>query len=1769
MPTFEPLEGDVVLRDQASPALDGILARADAVAARMDAFGRSVEGANAAIQRMGGGAAQLSASIDNLDRLSAAMESMDAERIRAFGASASSLAETLQIIGMYAGDTTTSMDGLQAAIDATARKAEEADLRLAALQAKLSVLKQADDAGGGGVVQQASMAPPQFTAMTQSADEAERLQEAVDQVDVGKLSADAPAVADLATSMNAVTADTQRATAAADALAGAIEDVGESGNKIPADLRAKLDALDAQLEDAKAGVAQAEADFARPAQPISEQQAQQDAMARKVSGAIVQRKVAQYDPTGGMLSRAAGNLAASISPKVLMGVGAAAGVAAAGVAAVVVGFNKMSEAMEQADRKARTFDKLNKQFGDTAAAIDEVKAKIDGVASEDQILVAFQGIDKTSVLNDVDTLAAVAEVAKENAYELGVSWQEAMQQITSAIQSGDFSALEKMGLVENGEQALQKYAASIGKLVPQLTAYEREQAMATTVTGEFAASLGAVTSPSEELTNAYAAMNSALGDANTSFADWVVSLIDPGARSAIEWWADVTRGFTEGVAGASETMSEWATDNRIFNDPKIEKDDKGDYETLLERERDALEAYEKLRQTAPTNLTEDEWLAQSEAARQAAGELEAAAQQVDEARKLLAAGDTLQDRPEFTTPILSQEIAQAEAELRQLEAEKAIMQQNASDPAALAAMGKTKEQANAEIISQDIRINEKRDEVATLQEEYGGIVKPAGAPLPADPAPAQRQQIGEVSAELERLGAVYATLTPAVEEYGAISQELAQRQAERAGAMDELTKAEQEYGVALAKAMSAEMDADQARTSAPALESKIETYRGYLDMMEAQAADLDTKIAETQRDIGGVQNPQLRASMEALDLAPLIAQRTELQEGINQGVAEIAQMEADLAAQQQDILESDAATQQAEALRETVESARAGVAALDAQIADAERKLADLEKANAGVDLSKAVGIDKDALNEQIRELQRVKAALEAALRAGPAQQATDTTPAEPLQWQTLEDLGSGAAPIDAVTQSLVELTNVAGVAFDKISGLPVAFDAAKLSGEQLRQMATSLTDSLQKVEFQSINQGLAMGAKLTPELGVQDAYAVGQDFMAERSDLFDRLQESMQIDPETMIPARPIDPGVASALSGALAGSQQEVAGALSAEADARQELERAVASGDALRQEEAAATLELAQAKRELAEAANAVTKATLDEQIATIEGNQSKIDAAAVEREAAVARYADAERGVETSVDNSAQIEALVAWKRALEDVDKAIATNNQALLSSATAAAESAQNRYLITLANEELAASMSELTAVGNLLIDPISNMPVAFNAMAIGAGQADAVIRQLAASMQQLEFQAVSSSIAMASRLVPSLGVAGAYDVGLGFGREQEALAQQFQAGNEARIGRGQAPIDQSVYEQFYMPALSANQNARVTDQMSDLSGAAGGAVDALDQVKGAIESLASGLSQDTTKGLIPLDEMLPREDEIDEKARQMADVAVKGFQSPWFEGLKDMFPEDVLAEGESAVKTAAAQMVKDHQEGVTMMFYDTEKAAEQVLEKIKGQVEQQKYLEEVYGKVREQAEAQGMSMQDVADMLGIETATGGGGGRTSAVEGTKSFEELQAELDAQMEQDGTPLTQDDGEEGAPEEAGVEEPVAEEGVAVPEDQSDANQVFLPLVGQMTPDEEAVSAAEEGTTALINAAGEAMVAQAGAGDYGGRAIDAIVAQLTAAEADVKDSGSKMAVWFGEAFKTQLETDIPAGILQILVSELVPLLAAAAAANDEGGGGGGEV
>lgn len=1380
-----------------------------------------------------------------------------------------------------------------------------------------------------------------------------------------------------------------------------------------------------------------------------------------------------FDPTGGMLAGPAAQLIAG-NAGMLTKVAVAGGAAALAVGGVVVAFNKVAEAMEQADRKARLIDRLEGKFKDVGATVEAVQKSIGSVASEEQIMGALNTVDRTSVLTDVENLTAITEIAKENAYELGTSWQDAMGMITQAIQSGDFSSLEQAGLIKSGEQALLDYAASVDKLVPQLNQFERQQAIVNALVDEFSESAGATTSPSENLANAYNSLNSALADVQGSFFDWVVTLIDPEARNAIEWWAGVVNSFASGVNTASEIMDQATADRRIANSQSISDADKDLYQNLQQQQAKFEEDFQDQAQdrfgirvnpneeglnilrgyvadTEP-GADVDRWLAENEGVREAAEGYAIYARRVEEARRLLSQGEGIANNPTFFGPALEGQIASATEEVARFEDQlKSLNEQEAASP------GNT---LTDEIAATEAALKRAQDDLVALQAQtaqYSPLdflfpeEKQAQAEQDAQRlAEIQKRQSEELAESIAKSSEAYETAgLPAVAAYKAGLEELNDLQSQRAALLAEAERAENEYGVAIAQAATVARSAADAQANQPALERNIQKWQVGVDALEEQLADLEQRISNTRVSISNTDNPVLRDSLSG-DLADMIEERVTLEAALTQGTTELADMQRQLDEAKAAILADENAPAAVAALRKEADDAKDALAELDAQIAASEESLASLQKQQPGIDLGQAVTIDREAELERLRELQRAKNALDAATSAS-------STPSE----------GSDPSTIAAGLEGLADSLGSVNAQIEELDGASVS---------QVLEALSKASDAARAAEV----------------------------------------------------------------------------------------EYQDALASGDAARIESAESTKQIADAQYDYAVAASEVARASLEEQEAIASGNQSKIEAAAASRAAAESRLAEAEANKAAQASLLDEREAYDAVLAASEELARARAIGNASLIAAAEANLEYANTHYMAITATDSLKTGMVGLVNVAGILVDAMLGLPVAFDASALNAEQADVMIRQLTLSLQQLEAQAINSALAMSSRLVPFLGIAGSYEKGLEFAGQQGALADKFNTINQQRVDAGQSPLDQGIYVAA-KDALSANQSAQVTDMEAEFRGvgdAAGGAADAMERatkrMNAAIEGMVRSVTKDTTKGLIPLDEMLPREDEVDENARRMADVAVKGFQSPWFEGLKDMFPEDVLAEGEDAVKQAAAQMVKDHQDGLTTMFYDVDRAAEQVLKKIKGQSEMDQYVENVRQKVLELGGDEGLSDEDIADMLGLNDdleSQASAAGRQMATAFTKSFEEIMAELDTLINGGGPPNTTE-GEAKA----------GEKGEEAAQDQFN---IFIPILGNMEPPPEAVKSVEDKGVSIVDTVGEAMVAHTIQSNPGGRAMASIVGTLDAAQADVQGSGKRVANWFGEEFKKTLETDIPAGLLAILVDELVPLLATAAAANDSGEGGGSTV
>jgi hypothetical protein len=263
-------------------------------------------------------------------------------------------------------------------------------------------------------------------------------------------------------------------------------------------------------------------------------------------------------------------------------------------------------------------------------------------------------------------------------------------------------------------------------------------------------------------------------------------------------------------------------------------------------------------------------------------------------------------------------------------------------------------------------------------------------------------------------------------------------------------------------------------------------------------------------------------------------------------------------------------------------------------------------------------------------------------------------------------------------------------------------------------------------------------------------------------------------------------------------------------------------------------------------------------------------------------------------------------------------------------------------------------------------------------------------------------------------------------------------------------------------------------------------------------------------------------DKLLPRQDAVDEKARRMADVAVKGFKSPWFAGLKDLFPQEVIAGGEGAIRKAAAEMVRAHQEGLSTMLYDADAAAQKVIQQLQGKQNMDAFI----AQVREKVKALGKDVNDldIQKALGIETpeepAGGGGGGRRSAQASTLNFQQIIDQMKALAKNES-----------------------------------------PLVGLLEPKEEGKGKIQKSGKDAAQAAGDALVTQSTEGKYGEKAITAISTQLKTKEADIKQSGQQLADWLGGALLERFSVTVPAGLLDILVDHLGERIEAAQAKKEE--------
>lgn len=183
----------------------------------------------------------------------------------------------------------------------------------------------------------------------------------------------------------------------------------------------------------------------------------------------------------------------------------------------------------------------------------------------------------------------------------------------------------------------------------------------------------------------------------------------------------------------------------------------------------------------------------------------------------------------------------------------------------------------------------------------------------------------------------------------------------------------------------------------------------------------------------------------------------------------------------------------------------------------------------------------------------------------------------------------------------------------------------------------------------------------------------------------------------------------------------------------------------------------------------------------------------------------------------------------------------------------------------------------------------------------------------------------------------------------------QLRLAEIGQVGNDtfSQIRKAQAEADAGAKQ--YASTLENEVKQAYENLKSKVSGIISGAMSLNDIGIDPNKILLDPKETDPKKQQT----LLPREDAIQENAFRLADIAVKGFDSPWAEYFKTKFPamwaQNFAGAGNNVdLRRQAATLLKNFQDGLEPELLDKEKAKERVRRMILGEQKTAELVKEI-----------------------------------------------------------------------------------------------------------------------------------------------------------------------------------------------------------------------
>ena len=353
-------------------------------------------------------------------------------------------------------------------------------------------------------------------------------------------------------------------------------------------------------------------------------------------------------------------------------------------------------------------------------------------------------------------------------------------------------------------------------------------------------------------------------------------------------------------------------------------------------------------------------------------------------------------------------------------------------------------------------------------------------------------------------------------------------------------------------------------------------------------------------------------------------------------------------------------------------------------------------------------------------------------------------------------------------------------------------------------------------------------------------------------------------------------------------------------------------------------------------------------IDQVTAVLRGNREVFDGWI---DAVVLAY---QRGTNTNVEYMQAVEKAYAADAKSVESKKAVTEANQKVYSAMRGAnaqlEESAQRAKDAAAESDQLAASL--IRAGGEM---------GTFASLAQSAGvqmdQLDSYIKRVQQSLNNftgrfdeinsLQRSTANAIVNEAIKAAPIMGQDQAKQMAAAALAQLEGTTNQLKNQNLGALDlRFQYGALEEELKGPFTAAIEANKDAQKAwkDEVKD-------AEKAYEDLRGKVESVLSG-ALDPGVGIDPaeiLSGLKMRPDAINEDARRLADIAVKGFKSPWYDYFKSEFPALFQqyfagAADESGAKAQAAELLQQFQDGLRPEFIDKDKAKERVKALILGE---------------------------------------------------------------------------------------------------------------------------------------------------------------------------------------------------------------------------------